>query len=52
MVSGAISFSPSNLHNCSINCFEIDVADLVFTWETLGVTSKSDTALESKGGEK
>lgn len=35
MASGAISFLPSNLHSCSINCLEIDVADLKFAWETL-----------------
>ena len=34
MASGAISFSPSNLHSCSTNCLEKDVADLILAWET------------------
>lgn len=48
MTSGAIGFSPSNLHGHSINCLEIDVADLMFAWETLRASSKCKTALERK----
>lgn len=48
MVPDAISFSPSNLHSCSISCLEIDVAYLLCTGKTLRASSKCDIALKSK----
>lgn len=38
-------FSPSNLHNCSLKCLEMDVVDLMFALDAFRAR-KCDIALE------
>jgi hypothetical protein len=47
MAFGAISFSPSNPHSCTIKCLEIDAVDNMFASDTFRAR-KCDIALERK----